>query len=943
MFSDIVNEPDPEAPNEYPLPEDHWMNKPLPEEDDKTLLFVALEGRLYDFIHVLLQAGASAKARNPELGKAPIHVATQTGDSKCLRLLFQNPKNMPDVNATIPRHGRTALHLAVEGEFEDCLNTLLKQPGIDVNVKDNKGKQTPLYMAVKKDSESMARKLIAHGANIQDVSFGKCIADMIAEKMPGFDPKSVPRSVAPLVKQASEATLDRMVEIMLTASVKNIVSQPDLDEYQSLMLQVDTNILNNHKVGGATMLQKCCDEGLHEFAEILLKDGSVNPDGITDTEEIVPVLKAAYNGHEKVIKLLQEYKADFRAISPESKESVLHCILKHGTAKDEGFLECLSFVLGCEDIEDDIRRIVNKRDANNNTALHYATQMWPQEMIRKLLEIGANIGMKNQWDEIPISKIDPGTMEDFLDEFCITSKHDVNHENFEITFNYSFLAPPKEDLPAESQAELRIEDEDDAENQKLNSKDGNQKFALPETQSLWHMGQSKEHRHLLKHPVITSFLYLKWGRIRRYFNRNVRFYLLFVFILTWYIFENFGGEAIRTVGKDTIPFWHLLFIIFAVLIFIFVLRDWIMDIKDLMRAEKVKRNNPGGGEEPLSSSKLFCVIIFSNWVEVLLILFMGTVGLVGYRALEPALVALLLLLVIREFFQVTVSLKRYIFSPENWMEVSMIILITIIIAAPDDYYDMKRHLSAISIVLSWAELITLIGKHPKLTRYNVYVTMFYKVMGTFFFFLVWYMFFIIAFGLGFYIMLHKEPKDVGEDDYIYFNSPWLALVKTSTMFVGELEFSDIPVDITSSLGILGYLFFLSFVFLIVVVLMNLLNGLAVSDTGVIQEKAEIVAYISRVETISYTESVLLGDPFNFLSNWPALKWIINMPSCSFCSQLYRNKLMKRIFHKITGATGILLFYSFLPEKKLTLTPNGKNRNCSSCLNVSKNIFQYPAI
>ena len=40
-------------------------------------------------------------------------------------------------------------------------------------------------------------------------------------------------------------------------------------------------------------------------------------------------------------------------------------------------------------------------------------------------------------------------------------------------------------------------------------------------------------------------------------------------------------------------------------------------------------------------------------------------------------------------------------------------------------------------------------------RYNVYISMFYKVLQTFFLFLVWYSFFIIAFALGFYIMLHK--------------------------------------------------------------------------------------------------------------------------------------------------------------------------------------------
>ena len=83
-------------------------------------------------------------------------------------------------------------------------------------------------------------------------------------------------------------------------------------------------------------------------------------------------------------------------------------------------------------------------------------------------------------------------------------------------------------------------------------------------------------------------------------------------------------------------------------------------------------------------------------------------------------------------------------------------------------------------------------------------------MCTFFFFLLWYAFFIVAFGLAFYIMLHKDTKSktgnatatgnetkAEGDNYIFFDSPWLSLVKTSTMFVGELEFSDIPVDTDS--------------------------------------------------------------------------------------------------------------------------------------------------
>jgi hypothetical protein len=58
---------------------------------------------------------------------------------------------------------------------------------------------------------------------------------------------------------------------------------------------------------------------------------------------------------------------------------------------------------------------------------------------------------------------------------------------------------------------------------------------LPEAEPLWHMSQSKDHRPLLAHPVITSFLCLKWRRIRPYFYTNLVLYSLFLVCLTSYL------------------------------------------------------------------------------------------------------------------------------------------------------------------------------------------------------------------------------------------------------------------------------------------------------------------------------------------------------------------------------------------------------------------------
>ena len=61
--------------------------------------------------------------------------------------------------------------------------------------------------------------------------------------------------------------------------------------------------------------------------------------------------------------------------------------------------------------------------------------------------------------------------------YAYTFFSQVTHEDFEVEFNYSFLAPPVDDP---------VFDESDPEGQRMV-----EEAALPETESLWYMSQGR--------------------------------------------------------------------------------------------------------------------------------------------------------------------------------------------------------------------------------------------------------------------------------------------------------------------------------------------------------------------------------------------------------------------------------------------------------------------
>ena len=133
--------------------------------------------------------------------------------------------------------------------------------------------------------------------------------------------------------------------------------------------------------------------------------------------------------------------------------------------------------------------------------------------------------------------------------------------------------------------------------------------------------------------------------------------------------------------------------------------------------------------------------------------------------------------------------------------------------------------------------------------------------------------FICTYGIGFYIILHDDSDDslaVKEQEVLKtnvtlfkpFNNPWTSVLKTLTMFIGEVDFNDLAkASEYKTDGTWPLIFFASFLIFLVIVLLNLLNGLIIGDTSKMLQDADYLHAMARIETITYIEHMLKFELF----------------------------------------------------------------------------------
>lgn len=828
----------------------------VPEYSFSTPFYITIECGKLDFARELLRdARVDVNRPHRRLKKYPIHLASESGRKDLVELLVNAGA---DVNAKM-ENGSTALHIAAaRSEFKnviEVLGFLLALPNTSINYENNIG-VSPIELAISKGSEAAVKLFIDAAASIsKKTDDGGTLEELLAEKMPALYENI---DLAKNRESPERCTEERLFDILYSYHHPHGLQKSStecihhlVDEFIQQWNEAEQNnnkkLNGNYDNGSYTFLQYACDLGMHEIVTFLFGKG-VDPNRCSTNYKYPPLIIAAHHGYHKIIEtfknnaICNSSNASFTVRDGVRCDTALHELVKaesraYANYEHRDYDRCLSLILDDNTIESKLAIIypmIDAQDNRGNTPLHLAGRLGNEKAVLKILRAGANIGVKNSNGETPIDRIPSKTLHSYLDE-CIHCEGLLVDEDFKLVFSYNFLGPPMSSMiPSEANIACGSALIPSWQNS------GNHDY-LPEAEPLWYISQSKRHREILNHPVISSFLCLKWRKIRPYYWSYVIFYLTFVITVTTYI-----------ILKST---------------------------KDKGLQGKVKQEVEKGS---------------------------ANTTLLGFF-----IVFFILLLASKELFKALLSFRRYIFSIGNY---SKILLISMLIALLSIDPKLMRNtstdwpLGGSALLLCWLEMAFLLGRHPKV---STYIIMFKTVSKNFFLFLLIFLIPIMAFGLSFFVLLPPENN--------YFSTPSKSMLKTVVMsLTGEIEFESIDFGSgTAYFFAIGL--FVFFVFFIMLVLVNLLNGLAVSDIGLIQKRSETVALTSRVELVSYIESILLGDPFKLLTNWPSFHFLRKLPPCGCFSKIYSTKLVKQMFFRIMG--NILLFHSGHSNKKAVFFPN----------------------
>jgi ankyrin repeat protein len=664
-----------------------------------------------------------------------IFEVVEHGDYKALSILLTN--STTEVHS-IDSKGNTALHHAVasacrkcdrDDTLYQCIDLLMSCEQMNVNV-PNKNGYTAIGLAVHHLHKRCVEFMLKHPSAKRlylDYYPGdreSTVREMIEEIYPKLRP--LPE---PLKESLESSEIDKK---LLAALQRNII-----EVFPNYLSQTNPNPWYDEPYHSSLLEIACQMKNRINFVKLLLHNGA-DPN-IRNSVTDIPLLHAtARSGNFEVLQLLLEKEGIDSSLKDHEERTVLHWLagVNEGKPGDKEKLEkCLKVLLDSNDIW---KKGVDDRDSSGKTAVYIAVESGFRDRAKLLLSKGADIRVFESGTKILLSD-SVSIVEEILDDGLLHNDKPLTSKDLQLKMNY-----------------------------------------WPFMNIVPHIAESGLHRDLLTHPVMSTFLSIKWENVRLIFFLDMASYVIFLCFLTLYILlcephntQNDGGAASNTTDH--------------------------FSSNDSNITSGMNENN--FTSQPNSSSLGF---------------------------LQLFLMISLILVTLKEMQQLIVHRWVYIKSLENWLVIFLIVSTFISCSGVAESAVLKLHFSAVALFLGWSELLMLSGRLPQL---SVQLEMLRTVSMTFLSFMAGYVTLFIAFAFSFYILFKGSTEQGGAE---MFASPLVSLLKTIIMFTSEYDASSLSFD---TLPYTSHVIFLLFVVLVAIVLLNLLNGLAVNDTGLIRKDA----------------------------------------------------------------------------------------------------------
>lgn len=479
----------------------------------RSLFFNVFSGFCSDFFSI--SSGFSFFQENTEHRKKPINFAVESHCYNNVAALL----NDPNVNVDPKYASLTPINYLAESISDANFNELFRCIKLlvihcaDLNI-PNRRDITPMLNILKSrhltdaNKDAVATFMLDNACNIDlDTNREGEARKRLAERYPHRE--------LPPVRLASDRRWDFNVLISALRNENegefvqglNVIAEANEKTRAECLGELFTAIDSDE-----TLLIAAIKRDLAAAVERMLRLGA---DINYAVQKQTPIEYACIFGHYHVLEvLLRSPKVRVNGASTPLASIVVKNIGERVTKKCD-HERCFQQLLARADID------LNQADIYNSSPLHYAVKYNNREAILELMQRGAYIGARNYFDKLAICDISPKILEKHFDNCITTNGSRRGDDHFEIQFDYTNLVPMSTRHSHKADAGRSAD------------------RCADEMVPIEYIAESSELRHLVKHPLIASFLFLKWNRLAFVFYVNFVLCMLHTvstvaFVLTCY-------------------------------------------------------------------------------------------------------------------------------------------------------------------------------------------------------------------------------------------------------------------------------------------------------------------------------------------------------------------------------------------------------------------------